>query len=329
MKKALTLMLAAVLLLVSLSFSSCVNKKAEYDTLDLFALDTFIEIKINKTEKSKEILEECKRIIFEGEILFDRTDEQSELYKLNSAEAYNVSERLFNVIRKAEEISASTDGSFDITAGALSELWSISDPDAPIPTDEQINDALEGVGYDKISLDGSSVSKNDGVIIDLGGIAKGEIAQSLLDYLVENGVEYGIVSLGGNVTTVGEKPNGQSFNVSLKDPHGNGSVGYITLDGGYHISVAGGYERNKTVDGVTYHHIFDTKTGYPADSDLACVAVVLQDGMTADALSTALFVMGSERALSYCAENGIFAVLIMNDGEIMPTQSTQFTFTEN
>ena len=329
MKKLFNIVLAAILLFVSLSFSSCSNDKTAYDTLDIFALDTFIEIKINKSENSKKILEECKKIIKDSELLFDRTEEKSELYTLNLSSEYTASDRLAGIISRAQSISASTQGSFDITSGALSKLWSISDPDAPIPTQEQVDLALSFVGYEKITVDGSRVIKDDGVIIDLGGIAKGEIAQALFDYLVGVGVEYGVISLGGNVTVVGAKPNGQKFNISLKNPLGSGSVGYITLDGGYHISVAGGYERNKTVDGITYHHIFDTSTGYPADSDIACVAVVSRDGMTADALSTALFVMGSERAFAYCAENGILAIFIFDNGEIKQSENFQFTFTEN
>lgn len=334
-KKTFCLALLAFILafLALFALASCSGKSISYESTEFFALNTFVEIKINKTDKSAELLNGCKEIISQSEKIFSMTDKQSELYKINERENAEtvLSARMSALVKKSIEISSSTDGAFDITAGALSNLWRISDDDEYIPTKAEIEDALENVGYTFIKLDGNTlISSADGITLDLGAIAKGEIAGQLYDYLVENGVEYGIISLGGNICTIGGKPDNESYRVSVRNPFGDGYIGILSLDGGNFISVAGGYERYKEVDGVKYHHIFDTSTGYPSNSGLASVAVVSDDPMLADALSTALFVMGKDKALEYCekSEYHFSAVLIDDKGEITLSPDFEYIFTE-
>ena len=334
-KRTLSLVLIAFLLFLTLIFTlaSCSAGQLSYESTEFFALNTFIEIKINRTEKSAELLKDCREIVLKSEKIFSMTDEQSELYKINESEHLKItlSRRMSALIKKSLELARDTEGAFDITAGALSKLWCISDDDTYIPAQSEIEKALEHVGYNLISIDENNLITTDNdTVLDLGAIAKGEIAGQLYDYLVQNGVEYGIISLGGNICTIGTKPDNENYRVSVRDPFGDGYIGILSLGGGEFVSVAGGYERYKEVNGVKYHHIFDTSTGYPSNSGLASVAVISNDPMLADALSTALFVMGKDEALEYCenSEYEFGAVLIDEKGEITLSPDFEYTFTE-
>ena len=339
MKKNIKKSFSAVLLLFMSVFvavfllASCSERPLSYESTEFFALNTFIEIKINKSDKSAELLKGCREIVLQSEKIFSMTDGQSELFKINESKRseQTLSLRMSALLKKSLEIARDTEGAFDITAGALSKLWRISDDDTYIPAKAEIENALEHVGYSFIEIDGDTLRKSDSdTVLDLGAIAKGEIAGQLYNYLLQNGVEYGIISLGGNICTIGTKPDNESYRVSVRNPFGDGYIGILSLDGGNFISVAGGYERYKEVNGVKYHHIFDTSTGYPSNSGLASVAVISDDPMLADALSTALFVMGKDRALEYCksSEYSFSAVLIDDEGQITLSPDFEYTFTE-
>ena len=152
--------------------------------------------------------------------------------------------------------------------------------------------------------------------IDLGGIAKGYTSSRIMDIFKENGITSGLVNLGGNVQALGTKTDGSNWRVAVQSP----DEAVIT---------SGGYERYFEQDGVTYHHIIDPKTGYPAENGLVSVTIVSSDGTLADGLSTSLFIMGEEKAAEFWkAHSDEFeAILETDDGTIYVTEGLKDSFT--
>ena len=179
-------------------------------------------------------------------------------------------------------------------------LWDIDGEDPHIPSDDELNSLLENVGYDKVTLDGNKVTMPEGVTLDLGAAGKGigcDAAQKILD--ADKNVSGMILNLGGSsVMSYGSKPDGSAWQVAVTDPRDTEGdyLGVVTLNGTEFLSTSGDYEKYFIEDGVRYHHILDPATGYPARSGLTSVTVVCDDGLNADGLSTACFVLGKEKA---------------------------------
>ena len=272
----------------------------------------------------------CLQLLDEGETLFSRVDQAAELARLNESEEAVValSPALAALLSRALSLAAETDGLFDPTAGILSDLYDIGGT-SPLPQEDDVAAVLPLVGYQALSLDGTVLTRPVGAVLDLGAIAKGHLAEEMVDLLMDAGVAGGVLSLGGNIAVFGEKPDGSPFRVAIRDPHVVGqTVGVVTLTETAYISTSGAYERYRVdEDGVVYHHIFDTRSGRPADSDLASVTVIAPDGARADALSTALFVAGYEQALAMweAAERDFDMVLVKQDGSIFTTPRLAFT----
>lgn len=167
--------------------------------------------------------------------------------------------------------------------------------------------------------------------MDLGGIGKGAAISKLIEYLKTTDIPGGVVSFGSNVAVFGEKRDGSDYRIALRDPFKEGEyAGVLTLSADDVLSVSGDYERYYTINGEKYHHILDPKTGYPAQSGLSSVAVVCSDGALADALSTALFVMGEDAAQElYSAKVFDFeAIFIATDGTLTQTDGMKTIFTQ-
>ncbi|MBQ7377325.1 MAG: FAD:protein FMN transferase [Clostridia bacterium] len=318
MRKILSFFLCLCLLL---AFLGCASTPL---TDSFYALNTVIDVTLSP-KAGEDTLKALRTRTRALETLCSRTDPDGALYALNHGDVAPP-EELYALLTLALEIAAATDGAFDPTLGALVEVWRITDESAPIPTELEVSAAKERCGYQKLTLaDGHCTAH--GVTLDLGAIAKGYIAERLVDDLLATDVPYGILWLGGNVAVFGQKPDGEPFRIALEDPRGGEALGYFTLTGEHYISVSGGYQRQKTVDGVTYHHVFDSATGYPSESELLSVAVISQNGVLADALSTALFVMGEDRARDFY-ENTDYefsAVLVRADGSTLTMGKPNFT----
>ncbi|MBQ1222672.1 MAG: FAD:protein FMN transferase, partial [Oscillospiraceae bacterium] len=275
-------------------------------------MDTYIQITAYGKNADKFLLavnEETVRL--EG--IFSAHKQESELFALNSRkDAY--SEELVSLVSEAIALSELTEGAFDPTLLPVSNLWNFGGG-ARIPSEEEISDALKHCGYEKISLthNGIDLGKTE---LDLGGIAKGYAADRFIFLAKENSIESAMGSFGGMVAVVGSKPNGDPWKIAIRDPKGNGFAAILNVSD-LCISTSGAYERYFTFEGKVYHHILDPKTGYPAESDLLSATVINESGTKADALSTALFVMGESKAVDFCEENGICAVLITKDNRIV------------
>ncbi|MBE6617039.1 MAG: FAD:protein FMN transferase [Ruminococcaceae bacterium] len=325
-----SLVLALVMVLSAmLSFVGCASKD-EYKDFDYFVMDTYVTIRLaNAGDDGKltdeylaEVADNCAAILAEVDGVISAHNDASDISAFNSDVSVMVGadESLLPLLKTADKITRLTDRAFDYTLGALIELWNVNGG-GPVPSESDISYALSHTGADKLKFKGNTIEKIDkNLKIDLGGIGKGHATQLILEYLATTDVKYGIVSLGGNIGVYGAKPDGQTYKIGIRDPEGSGVIGHLYLTSGF-VSVSGDYERFFEVDGVRYHHILDAKTGYPADSGIRSVAVYSTNGATADALSTALFVMGVERTMELYESGEITfeAVFVTDDGKVITT----------
>lgn len=328
MKRFLTLLLALFLVL---PITSCGRGEKYLDQV-IYGMDTYATLRVADKDREggrvsdeyfEEVYEKCAYIIAKNEKLMSAHDEEAQIYGLNNGVSMilNPDSSLLSVLRTADDIRAKTDGAFTYTLGGLSKLWNIKEG-GPVPSDEDIAEALLHVSTSSVEFSEDKITKSDeDCLIDLGGVAKGYTAQEIVEYLSTTDIPYGLVSLGGNIGVFGSKDDGTPFKVGITDPADTSKVvGYLKIGSGF-ISVSGSYERYFEEDGVRYHHIFDPETGRPADSGILSVAVWTNNGSVADALSTALFVMGEEAAMDFyrSGEVDFEAVIITEDGEIILT----------
>ena len=329
MKKS-CIFLAALILLLPLSGCYVPAQRSE----TFFFMDTVIGVTLytRDNERAEAAFDSCHTLLGELEALWSRHTETSEISKFNASEQGidAPDPRTVALLQAAIEVAQGTDGAFDPTVTPLITLWDTAGERDRLPTDAELAQALSRVDYAGLEITSDRIGKTDpNLALDLGGIGKGAAVSALLDLLKASGVEGGLVTFGSNVAVFGKKPNGEPFRVALRDPkNANATVGILPLGEGQILSVSGDYERYVTVGGERYHHILDPQSGYPAKSGLSSVAVIASDGALADALSTALLVMGGEKALEL-HRSGAFsfeAILISSSGAITLTDGLRDRF---
>lgn len=301
-----------------------------YAGRDIYAMNTVISLNIpQNTKNAEELLSKAEELIYFYENSLSVTKKESEVSLFNkSKDMLELSPDAFSLISTALDVSKNTNGAYDPTCLYLTELWDITNG-GYLPTDEEISSALKKTDYSLLSTEKNTLKKaSSDIKIDLGGVAKGYSLQKAAELLAKD-TEYGMISFGGNVGVWGKKPDGSKWEIGIKDPFDtNDVIGYFRIDGGY-VSVSGDYERFFEKDGVRYHHIFDTKTGYPVDNGVHSVAVYTRDGALGDALSTALFVMGFEKSLELYESNIYdFEALFVTDNGLFMTEGAKELFTE-
>ena len=317
--------LAALGLMLALFLSGCAGDAQV--KRQLFALDTLIELTAYG-DQAEAGLDAATELLFEMDAMLDVYDENSELSQLNAAGGSSaLSPALLELWEDAETMYAATGGVFDPSIQPVIALWGFGTENPAQPADADLAAALELVGFSRVERSGSAVRLPEGMQVSFGAIAKGYIGQKMSETLQDAGVESAILSLGGNVQTLGLHPDGSPWQVALLDPKDTGSAaGILTVGAGTAVVTSGGYQRYFEENGMIYHHILDPETGYPADSGLLSVTVVCADGAAADALSTALFILGEDGALRHRAESAISydLVLITQDGRVVVTGELDF-----
>ncbi len=218
----------------------------------------------------------------------------------NPAAGIQAEEEVLTVLESALKIAKLSEGRFDPSVGALVSLWGIGSDHAAVPSASELQDVLTGVGYKNIRIEGSSVYLDKkGTQIDLGGIAKGYAADRVRSLLLARGVKRAIINLGGNVLIMGEKSSGDPWKIGIQDPREvRGEYLGILSTEEKAIVTSGIYERFFMEDGVRYHHILDSSTGYPVDNGLISTTIVHKDSLMADGLSTALFSLGIKKGMA-------------------------------
>ena len=324
MKKVILRTLCLVLCLIFLvPLTAC--QREERQEKNFFLMDTPITVTLYTDKKTAErIFADCREILHELDALWSRTKSDSDIGRFNAAEnSLELDSRTASLILQAMDITQKTGGAFDITVAPIVNLWQASEEKGTLPTSDEMLSALELVGTQNITLTSNTLTKSkEDVQIDLGGIGKGAAISALISYLEESDAHGGLVSFGSNVAVFGSKPDQKPFRIALKNPKAeDGYAGVLNLQAGQILSVSGDYERYYTINGEKYHHILNPQTGYPAQSGLCSVAVICSDGALADALSTALFVMGEEKARAFY-ESKVYdfeAVFIDENGNVITT----------
>ena len=301
MKKIISLNLSLVLLLLC----GCAAQENK-DTK--FLLDTVVTLRATcDSETLGGAFELCQNF----ENLLSRTVKDSDVYTLNNSNGFvEVDSHTSKIIKQAVYYGDLSGGKFDVTIYPVSSLWDFNNE--VIPSRDEIAEALKNIDYQSIEVDDNRVNLN-GKKIDLGGIAKGYIADRLLDYFKEHGVAEGIIDLGGNVVVFGER----DYTVGIKKPFTDSEIAASLVVKNKSVVTSGTYERYVKADITLYHHILDPKTGYACDTDLTSSTIISDSSMQADAYSTICILLGLEKAKEFIEkESGVEAIFIDNDGKI-------------
>lgn len=310
--------------------TACAADAGEKATREFFAMDTYISLSAYGPD-AEAGLDAAEEEIHRLEAVLTTESEDSEVGRLNAKGTGVLGEDGIALMRKALMVHDMTDGAFDITVYPLMRLWGFPSKMYYVPTDEEIAEKLPLVGSEQITFDeesGETAFSKTKMAIDFGGIAKGYASAKAVQKLREAGISSALVNLGGNVQALGGKPGGKPFRVAIENPEEDGAYLGILAVTDLAVITSGDYERFFEKDGQIYHHILDPATGRPAESGLHSVTVVCSDGVMADALSTAIFVMGEEKAASFWRENSpaFQMVLLAEDGTLFVTEGLKDVF---
>ena len=320
-KHFISAMLSALLFLTGCSAES----SPEPVQGTFFAMDTVMDFTIYGESG---LIDQSESLITSLESLVSVTDADSELYAINQTGSGMLTEEASSLMEQALEICRRTDGALDLSIYPIVRAWGFTTGSYQVPDEAEIQALLPLVDYRKIQYDAATgtVTLPEGMEIDLGSVAKGYAGQLVAQMLRDNGVESALLNLGGNVQTVGAKPDGSPWQIGIKDPQGEDAMMVLSVED-QAVVTSGGYERYFEQDGQTYWHIMDPSTGHPADSGLISVTIVGDEGVVCDGLSTALFVMGLEKAADLWAQSGDFeAVFVTASGEVYITEGLRDRF---
>ncbi|MCR5098695.1 MAG: FAD:protein FMN transferase [Lachnospiraceae bacterium] len=293
-----------------------------------FRLDTVITIRLYDGDEKQ--LEHCMEMIKKYDDMFSNEQLNSDVTIVNESisNPMAVHSDTLEIMEKALEYGKLSGGSFDVTIGAVSNLWDFHSDEAILPEEAAISEAIKTVDYRQVVINDNTIALVENgsgstfhTRLDLGGIAKGYIADKLRDYLMEEGVTSASISLGGNVYIIGEKPDGNMFTVGIQKPFSDTSTPACTLQvRDKSVVTSGVYQRYFKIGDKIYHHILDPKTGYPVDNGLYSVTIISDDSVDGDALSTMVFSMGLKKGMDYVESTpGIEAVFITSDMALHPS----------
>ena len=300
--RILRIIILVVLMAIIIAIAFLMGKKSKPISRDGYYFDTYVNLTVYN-QKDAKYLDDCLKMCERYEKLFSRTLEGSDIWNVNNAdgEAVSVVPETYYLIERALEFCEETDGGVDITIAPLVDTWGFNHNEearAAKPADDEIEDALIKINYKNVILLGNNMIRLDGegTQIDLGFIAKGYISDKLKEYLVSQNVKSAIISLGGNIVVIGNKPDGSEYNIGIKDPNNSGEIIRSLKVSDKSVVTSGTYERYVEYDGFKYHHIQNTETGYPVDNGVQSVTIVSDSSMEGDALSTICLILGEEES---------------------------------
>lgn len=307
-------------------------KESNYIEREFEALGTYNYIRIYDSE-SEDLLEQAVSRVMDINNLMSAFRPGSDIDRINhnaGIKATPVSEEIIHLLTIARRFSESSGGAFDITVRPLVQLWGIGKKGDYLPTREEIEEAKRLIHYEDVIIDypNSTVYlQKVGQAIDLGGIAKGYAADEVRRVLTEGGIQSAIINLGGNVITIGLRPDKTLWRVGIQNPKEvTGTyLGMVSIENKT-IVTSGVNERYFIKDGIRYHHILDPRTGAPARSGLLSVTVVGESSVIADALTTALFVLGMEQGKDVLKASGAEAIFVTDAGKVFTTKGLRENF---
>jgi thiamine biosynthesis lipoprotein len=246
----------------------------------------------------------------------------SEINRCAGVSPVPVGEEIFHLVQESVRFSERSGGAFDITVEGLGDLWDLGRPDFQVPADDLLRQSLERVGYGKIRLDEKASTvflEREGMKLSLGGIAKGYAVDRAVRMLRESGIRGGIVSAGGDLLAFGRKKSGAAWKVGVRNPRDRDRNICILSAVDLAVATSGDYERYRMIDGKRYHHIIDPRTGYPSTGCMSAT-VAARSAMTADALATAVFVLGPEAGLALLETlPNVEGIVVDSKGKLVPS----------
>lgn len=299
---------------------------------EVYALNTIITFTVY--DGNSEAIDKAKAEIKRLEALLSVTDKNSDIYRINSSPDtfVNVSEDTLNLIKTSLTVSENTQGIFDITIYPAVKLWGFTTSEYKVPADSELSEVKRNIDYKNIQLleTTQSVKIPNGTELDLGGIAKGYVADKTAEVLINEGVNSALLNFGGNVRLIGSKPDGSDFKIGIKAPFSEGYFGVLKAQNTT-ASTAGGYERYFESNGKRYHHILNPFTASPAESDIISATVVGEKGEICDALATSAFIQGSENLSELAERYPEYGFIALTDNSVYISESLRdkFELTDN
>lgn len=324
---------------VIITQTACKNTKdVEPVSKEGFYLDTVCKISIYDMdgdldkEKAEAAINKAYKRCRELENTLSNTIESSEVSQINSAGGkwVTVGKDTLKVVKAGVKYGELSDGDFDITIGSVSGLWDFQSENPVVPEQSKITEALKHVNYKNIQFNGNKIRIIDPEAkLDLGGIAKGYVADELTTLLEKEGVTSAVINLGGNISTIGSKPDGSPFIIGIEKPYTDRTeiIGTTTADN-QTVVTSGIYERQFQKDGKIYHHVLSSKTGYPVETQLEAVSLVAKKGrsMDIDAISTICLMKGVDGGKAFIKkQKGVEAVFSAQGKEVAKTKGMKFT----
>ena len=322
MKRLFDRVLCGLVIINMILLTACSGNEAE--KLSFTAMDTVMSLTVyGGSETCEKVRDRAKEL----DKKLSAVDEDSEIFALDRDGNARLSEDTAKLVRRSLELCEKLEGYFDVTVYPAVREWGFTTGEYKVPDEKTLAELARRIDYTAVTVDGNTVKLPEGVMIDLGAVAKGYLADEAGRIAEESGADGAVLNLGGTVKLFGKKPDGTEFGIGIADPESPAAYfGILSLDEGV-ISTSGGYERYFELDGKRYIHILDPNTAMPVDNGVLSVTAVTDEGVYADALSTALFVMGEEKAADFYRKHGDFEYLMLTaDGRVMISEGLSKRF---
>ena len=319
--KLISIIISAALLIIPCGCAQ--NEKPE--SVSFQAMDTFMKLDVYGDNSAAE---KIKNQITKLDSLLSPTDEKSDIFMLNRDKKATADELTAELTKKSLEICEQTVGALDVTIYPIVREWGFISGKYKIPDKSVLSGLLKKVSYKNATVSGNEITLKNGAELDLGATAKGFAADKAVEILKSSGSESAILNLGGTIAAYGKKPDGSLWRVGIADPKNTAEyIGYVQCSDKI-VATSGSYERYfKGSDGKIYSHIIDPRDGYPVDNGIKSVTIVSENGLKSDCLSTALFVMGKDKAVDYLRKNKNFEYVILTDNEAFVSEGLKDSFT--
>ena len=272
-----------------------------------------------------EAMDECQKY----NDLLSKTVQGSDIWRVNQAKGktVTVSKDTIEILKVAQKINEASYGAFNIALGPAVALWHFTGDTAFLPDENKLKAAIKYADCSKIIIKDNTVQVPPKLQIDLGGIAKGYITDQIADFLRQKDIKNAMLNFGGNIVTIGGKPDGSPWRIGLQNPLGVlGKEFWAFVESQDSTVVTSGiYERGFELQGKWYHHILDPRTGWPVQNNLLTVTACTKSSMLADALATAMFIMGVEKGIQLAEMFGVHAIFLEKDGKVTYTNGLNIT----
>jgi thiamine biosynthesis lipoprotein len=320
MKQYLLMSTKFIPLLITLTMSCQTQKQYKYNAF-IVGGPCEITFYCDRETLAQEIIEQIDDELHRLDSLLSYFSEQSLVSSVNRSQKVYVPEDLKGLFTMSDSIASMTEGLFDITIAPLSEIWGFYSHESNIPDSGKIEATKKLVDYKKIHIENDTLSLPKGMKIDLGGIAQGFAADRIAALLRQHGVTAAVINIAGEVVAIGRSPQGRPWHIGIQHPRDEGIIETVELEDAA-VSTSGDYEKFFIIGNKRYPHIINPLTGYPA-SDFVSVTIFSKDAAFADALATAVAIMGHEKGPDFLDSLGIRGILYYEENTVLKRKETQ------